>query len=66
MPAKPVRTVTLHLSHHSTQSALVDEALRENLSALELTGNCLWTASDETAQIERLVTRGDSTLPEGH
>jgi len=55
-PAKPIGTVALHLAHHDALPELVDEALRNNLSAVEVTGNCLWTASDETCSVERLTT----------
>ncbi|WP_162937328.1 DUF3616 domain-containing protein [Indioceanicola profundi] len=55
-PATPARTITLRLPHHDELPEAVDEPLRNNLSALELTGDYLWTASDETCSVERLVT----------
>jgi len=80
MTAIPLHPVTLHLRHHTELADLVDEAVANNLSAVEVTGSCLWTASDETCHVERLVGRdggrryGDHTpfcladyfdLPEG-
>ncbi|MFC7335134.1 DUF3616 domain-containing protein [Rhodocista pekingensis] len=53
-PAKPVGRLSLHLSHHGTLGQGVDIALARNLSVLDTSGPCLWTASDETCQIERL------------
>jgi hypothetical protein len=47
--------VTLHFRPRSDLDA-VDDPLRQDLSALELTGRCLWTACDETVTVERLVT----------
>ena len=55
-PAKPVGVVPLDLTHHDRLGPAVDQAIRNNLSVLEVTGDTLWTASDETASIERLVT----------
>lgn len=55
-PAAPAGTVRIDLTHHSELGPEVDQAIRNNLSVLEVTGATLWTASDETASIERLVT----------
>ena len=52
-PAQPSGTVRLDLTRRAPEGA---EALRCNLSVLELTGDCLWTASDETCRLERLRT----------
>ena len=56
-PAKPIGTVALDLSHHDGMGEAVDQAIRNNLSVSAVTGDTLWTASDETAQLERLVSR---------
>lgn len=55
-PVKSIGKIPLAFTHHGKLAPSVDEPLRNDLSALELTGNSLWTASDETAQVERLVT----------
>lgn len=60
VPARPESTVDLHLQDE-TALELVDDPLREDLSALAVVGRTLFTACDETATVERLVqdARGD-------
>ncbi|MCU0895487.1 MAG: DUF3616 domain-containing protein [Rhodospirillales bacterium] len=52
-PAQPLRRVSLDFRHDdpSAEAAVV----REDLSACELTGSCLWLGCDETTTIQRLV-----------
>ncbi len=54
-PAEPSGVVRLDLSERDRRGR-PDEALVGNLSVLALTGDCLWTASDETCALERLRT----------
>ena len=51
--AQPLRRVTLDFHHDdaSVEAAVV----RQDLSACELTGSCLWLGCDETTTIQRLV-----------
>ena len=55
--AEPVRRVTLDFRHDdaSVEAAVV----REDLSACEVTGSCLWLGCDETTTIQRLVRTAD-------
>jgi hypothetical protein len=55
-PAERIDTVTFHLGDHSLVDVSADEMLDE-LSACEQTGRCLWIACDETATVERLITK---------
>jgi len=57
--AHPAGIVRLALRQHQDLAPLIDQPLRDNLSAVEVTGNCLWAASDETCQIERLERTGE-------
>lgn len=55
--AQPLRRVTLDF-HHDDPSA--DAAtVREDLSACEITGSCLWLGCDETTTIQRLARIDD-------
>ena len=56
-PAQPLRSVTLDFRHDdpSVEAAVV----REDLSACEITGSCLWLGCDETTTIQRLVQADD-------
>jgi hypothetical protein len=48
--------VMLDFRHHEALGEQVTEPLRNNLSVIKQSGRCLWTASDETDTIERLIT----------
>ncbi len=54
--AKPVRRLLLDLTHSDAAAASSDGPVRDDLSVVAQSGRCLWTASDETTTLERLVT----------
>jgi hypothetical protein len=48
--------VMLDFRNHEGLGERVTEPIRNNLSVIKQSGRCLWTASDETDTIERLIT----------
>jgi hypothetical protein len=63
--AAPSAVVVLDF-HDPGQVPRLEEAPREDLSAVACTGPCLWLASDETATVERLTTRDGRTFAGHH
>ncbi len=57
---RPLRRATLDFRHDdpSAEAAVI----REDLSACELTGSCLWLGCDETTTIQRLVRVDDGNF----
>ncbi|HSO41550.1 MAG TPA: DUF3616 domain-containing protein [Rhodospirillales bacterium] len=55
--AEPMRRVTLDFRHDDT--SVEATVVREDLSACEVTGSCLWLGCDETTTVQRLVRTGD-------
>ncbi|UEM04346.1 DUF3616 domain-containing protein [Skermanella rosea] len=54
--------IMLDFHHHEGLGGELDEAIRNDLSVVKQSGRCLWTASDETATIERLTTEDWKTF----
>ncbi|HEU4406414.1 MAG TPA: DUF3616 domain-containing protein [Polyangiaceae bacterium] len=53
-PARPAGVVRLQFARRGRPDLEAGETPRTNLSVLALTGDCLWTASDESCALERL------------
>lgn len=61
--ARPVASVPLHFRPVEEHRA-PDVPVRNNLSAIETVGRCLFVGQDEGARIERLVTRDGTSFRE--
>jgi uncharacterized protein DUF3616 len=55
-PARPTSVVRLEFARQGRPDLEAGETPRTNLSVLALTGDCLWTGSDEGCALERLRT----------
>lgn len=57
-PATPAATLRLSFRHHESFDPPRKKPIRDNLSAVEAVGNCLFVADDEGARIDRLSATG--------
>ena len=64
-PASPASTVELRFRHED-DIELVDDPIRDDLSALAIVDDTLFTACDETATVEQLVRADDGHFGDHH
>jgi Protein of unknown function (DUF3616) len=55
--ASPASVVTLDFQSHRMSGPAAAKVIRQDLSACDMTGSCLWLGCDETTTVERLMTR---------
>lgn len=57
-PATPTATLRLSFRHHESFDPPRKKPIRDNLSAVEAVGSCLFVADDEGARVDRLTADG--------